>query len=420
MRQDTSVILKKGRAKPVLRRHPWIFSGAIERIEGEPADGGIVEVRDAGGNWLARGYLNRESQIRVRLLTWEEEESITPAFWDRRLERAIAARRALGLNAAGANDRAATAYRLVHAESDYIPGLVVDRYDAWLVVQFLTLGVDRRRDLIVDLLSRHLGPEGVRGIYERSDVDVREKEGLGQRTGRLWGEDPPETVEIQENGQRFLVDLRSGHKTGFYLDQRENRSWLLHHSQDGEVLDAFAFSGGFAVHAAAGGASRVTLVDSSAASLKLARRNVALNSSGLAGKVRDPSLLGRERQYDYVEGDVFEVLRRFRADGRGFDVVVLDPPKFAHTRREVEAASRAYKDINLLALQLVRSGGLLLTFSCSGRVSADLFQKIVFGAVADTDRDAQIIGHMSQGPDHPVALTFPEGAYLKGLICRVW
>jgi len=414
------VILRKGRAKPVLRRHPWVFSGAIHRIEGSPADGDIVDVHDAGHNWLARGYINERSQIRVRLLTWEEDQVIDAAFWRSRLERAIVARRSLGLGRTEQPHPATTAYRLVHAESDYLPGLIVDRYDEWLVVQLLTLGMDRRRDIIVESLANHLAPEGVRGIYERSDVDVREKEGLRQRTGRLWGEEPPEMVEIRENGQRFLVDLRAGHKTGFYLDQRENRASLPRHSQGADVLDAFAFTGGFAAYAAGGGASHVTLVDSSASSLELARRNLALNSSGVAGKVRDPALLGRERRFDYVEGDVFEVLRRFRADDRRFDVVILDPPKFAHTRREVQAASRAYKDINLLALQLLRSGGLLFTFSCSGRVSADLFQKIVFGALTDTDRRAQIIAHLAQGPDHPVALTFPEGAYLKGLICRVW
>jgi 23S rRNA (cytosine1962-C5)-methyltransferase len=425
------VILKKGRAKPVLRRHPWVFSGAIQQIDGNPADGDVVDVHDAGHNWLARGYINDRSQIRVRLLTWDQDESIDRVFWMRRLERAIAARRSLGLGEKGQPNPATTAYRLVHAESDYLPGLVVDRYDEWLVVQFLTLGMDRRRDVIVELLADHLGSQqGIRGIYERSDVDVRGKEGLAQRSGPVWGEEPPETIEIRENARRFLVNLRAGHKTGFYLDQRENRARLLHHCQGAEVLDAFAFTGGFSVYAAAGRASRVTLVDSSASSLDLARRNVALNSASVEGRVRDPTLLGRERRYEYVDGDVFEVLRRFRAKGRRFDVVVLDPPKFAHTRRQVEAASRAYKDINLLALQLLRSGGLLFTFSCSGSVSADLFQKIVFGAVADTGstceitqapgRKAQIIGRLSQGPDHPVALTFPEGAYLKGLMCRVW
>ncbi len=420
MSQRVPVILKKGRAKPLLRRHPWVFSGAIQCIEGNPVDGDIVDVHDAGRNWLARGYINQQSQIRVRLLTWDKDQEIDPGFWHSRLERAILARRLLGLGRPGEPQTARTAYRLVHAESDYLPGLIVDRYADWLIVQFLTLGIDRRRDVIVDALVKHLGLDGIRGIYERSDVDVREKEGLAQRSGRLWGEEPPEMIEIHENEQRFLVNVRAGHKTGFYLDQRKNRARLLNSCRDAEVLDAFAFTGGFAVHAAAGGASHVTLVDSSASSLELARRNVALNSSGVAGKARDPSLLGRKQRFDYVEGDVFEVLRRFRADGRRFDVVILDPPKFAHTRREVEAASRAYKDINLLALQLLRSGGLLFTFSCSGRVSADLFQKIVFGAVVDTDRRAQIIGRLAQGPDHPVALTFPEGAYLKGLICRLW
>jgi 23S rRNA (cytosine1962-C5)-methyltransferase len=415
-----SVILRKGRAKPVLRRHPWIFSGAIQQVEGSPADGDIVDVCDAGNNWLARGYLNRESQISVRLLSWDGDETIDPNFWRSRLQRAIIARRSLGLGTPGRLQSTTTAYRLVHAESDYLPGLIVDRYGEWLVVQFLTLGMDRRRDVIVELLADQLGRQGIRGIYERSDVNVREKEGLSQRDGPVWGEEPPETIEIHENGCRLLVSLRAGQKTGFYLDQRENRARLLLHSQGAEVLDAFSFTGGFAVHAVAGGASRVTLVDSSGPALELARRNVALNSPGLAGRVRDPALLGRERRCEYVEGDVFEVLRRFRTEGRRFEVVVLDPPKFAHTRREVKPASRAYKDINLLALRLMRSGGLLFTFSCSGHVSAELFQKIVFGAVADTDRSAQIIGRLSQGPDHPVALTFPEGEYLKGLLCRVW
>jgi 23S rRNA (cytosine1962-C5)-methyltransferase len=412
----SEVVLKKGRAKPVLRRHPWIFSGAIQRVEGDPADGDVVAVRDAGRNWLARGYINRRSQIRVRLLTWREDEAITADFWRRRLERAVAGRRTL------LDDPTITAYRLAHAESDYLPGLIVDRYGDWLVVQFLTLGMDCRREQIVAVLTDLLAPRGIRGIYERSDVDVREKEGLAQRTGLLWGEEPPAKLEIRERGRRFLVDVREGHKTGFYLDQRENRARLsafCKDIQEADVLDAFAYTGGFAVYAAGAGAAHVTLVDSSAPSLELARRNLALNSAGPAGKIRDPSLLGREPRFAYVEGDVFDVLRDYRSQERRFDVVVLDPPKFAHSRRDVQRASRAYKDINLLAFQLLRSGGVLFTFSCSGAVDADLFQKIVFGAVADTDRQAQIIGRLSQSADHPVALTFPEGAYLKGLVCRV-
>lgn len=393
------VVLKRNRAKPVLQRHPWVFSGAIERIEGDAADGDVVEVRDAGRNWLARGYLNRRSQIAVRLLTWQQDEPIDHNFWRRRLARAIAARQLL------ADTPNVTAYRLVHAESDYLPGLIVDRYGEWLVVQFLTLGTKRWKDELVGLLVGLV--DGVRGVYERSDVDVRAKEGLEQRTGLLWGEEPPEMVEVLEGDGCFLVDVRQGHKTGFYLDQRENRVRLSDFCGGAEVLDVFAYTGGFGVCAAMAGAEKVTLVESSASALDLARRNLLRNGLENHG-------------VDYVEGDTFSVLRGYRAEGRRFDVVVLDPPKFARNEREVKRAGRAYKDVNLLAFQLLRPGGVLFTFSCSGAVSADLFQKIVFGAVVDAGREAQIIGHLAQGADHPVALTFPEGAYLKGLICRVW
>jgi len=393
-----TVVLKRKRTRPVQQRHPWVFSGAIERIEGEVADGDVVEVRDVGGNWLARGTLNRRSQIVVRLLTWQQDEPVDSAFWRCRLERAISARQSL------ASDPDTTAYRLVHAESDYLPGLVIDRYGEWVIVQFLTLGVERHRDEIVAALVGLLAP---RGVYERSDVDVRAKEGLPERVDPLWGEEPPELVEVLENGHRFLVDVRQGHKTGFYLDQRENRARLPAYSDGGDVLDVFAYTGGFAVYAAGGRASSVTLVESSAPVLDLARRNLALNGS-------PPDSV------ECVEGDVFSVLRGYRAQDRRFDVVVVDPPKFAHSEREVKRAARAYKDVNLLAFRLLRPGATLFTCSCSGSVSADLFQKIVFGAAVDAEQEAQIVGYLAQGADHPVALTFPQGAYLKGLICRVW
>jgi 23S rRNA (cytosine1962-C5)-methyltransferase len=394
-----TVILKRNRAKPVLQRHPWVFSGAIDRIEGETADGDLVDVCDAGRNWLARGYLNRRSQITVRLLTWRRDETVDLDFWRRRLERAIAARQSL------AEDTGTTAYRLVHAESDYLPGLIIDQYGEWLVVQCLTLGIERWRENLVDLLVDLV--DGVQGVYERSDVQVRAKEGLEQRTGMLMGLEPPDLHEILEEDCRFLVDLRQGHKTGFYLDQRENRARLPVFCAGAEVLDVFAYAGGFSVRAARAGAAAVTLVESSASALDLARRNVAANAP-------------EQRAVDYVVGDAFSVLRGFRAQDRRFDVIILDPPKFAHSEREVKRAGRAYKDINLLALQLLRPGGLLFTFSCSAAVSANLFQKIVFSAAVDADREAQLIGCLTQGADHPVALTFPEGAYLKGLICRVW
>jgi 23S rRNA (cytosine1962-C5)-methyltransferase len=391
------VILKKGRTKPVNQRHPWIYSGAVDRVEGDPADGDVVDVRDAGNNWLARGYINQQSQIVVRLLTWHQDEAIAGAFWRNRLARAVVARKPL------VDDESTNAYRLVHAESDYLPGLIVDRYADWLVVQFLTLGIERWRDEIVDGLTSLVS---ARGICERSDADVRVKEGLERRAGMLRGEQPPKEIEILENGHRFVVDLCEGHKTGFYLDQRENRARLSAFSQGAEVLDAFAYTGGFSVYAAAGEAKQITLVDGSAPSLALAQRNLAINA-----------LEGIE--VELVEGNVFSVLRGYRAQNRRFDVIVLDPPKFAPSAREVEKASRAYKDVNLLAFQLLRSGGVLFTFSCSGAVTADLFRKIVFGAALDAERDAQVLGHLTQGSDHPVALTFPEGAYLKGLICRV-
>jgi len=392
-------VLKRNRARPVLQRHPWVFSGAIERVEGDATDGDVVEVRDAGHNWLARGYLNRRSQIAVRLLTWRQDEPIDGDFWRRRLERAVAARQSL------VDDANVTAYRLVHAESDYLPGLIVDRYGEWLVLQSLTLGIERWKQALVDLLVDAVG--GVRGVYERSDVDVRAKEGLSPSTGVLYGEKPPELVEVLEGGYRFLVDVRQGHKTGFYLDQRENRARLPAFCAGAEVLDVFAYTGGFGVRAATAGASGITLVESSALALDTARRNFALNGC-------------EHSDVNYVEGDAFSVLRGYRAQGRRFDVVVLDPPKFARNDREVKQAARAYKDINMLACQLLRPGGVLFTFSCSGAVSADLFLKIVFSATVDADREAQVIGHLAQAADHPAALTFPEGAYLKGLVCRVW
>jgi 23S rRNA (cytosine1962-C5)-methyltransferase len=393
------VTLKPGREKSVKNRHPWVFSGAIRRVEGELSAGDVVVVRDAEGSFLAWGYYNERSQITVRLLSWNPDEAIDEGFWRGRLARAIGARERLGLPT-----HETTAWRLVYAESDGIPGLVVDRYENWLVAQFLTAGTEVRKSELARLLIE-LVPEAD-GVYERSDVDVREKEGLAPAAGPLLGGTPPAELVVRENGLRFPVDVKTGHKTGFYLDQRENRALLEGYAAGAEMLNCFAYSGAFGVYAARGGASRITHVETSADGLATAERAMDLN--GLAGV-----------PCSYVEADVFEQLRRYRDSGREFDVIVLDPPKFAHSQRGIERAARGYKDINWLAMRLLRPGGVLFTFSCSGVISADLLQKILFGAALDAGREVKIIGRMAQAADHPVLLTFPEADYLKGAICQV-
>ena len=394
----SQVVLKKGREKSVLNRHPWIFSGAIDRIEGDPTDGDVVDVWDSRARFIARGSINQRSQIVIRILTWDQNDFVNEDFWRARIARAIDLREAL------ATDPLTDAYRLVHAEADGLPGLIVDRYGPWLVVQFLSLAVERNKATIIGQLADLTSPQGV---FDRSDDPVREKEGLVPTAGPIWGEVPPDLIEITENGFQFLADINMGHKTGFYLDQRENRISAAPYLKEAEVLNGFAYTGAFAVYAAAGGATRVINVDTSEDALTLAERNVRRNGFG-------------EREDVYAAADVFELFRTYRDYGWQFDVVVLDPPKFAPSKSKVEAALRGYKDINLLGMKLVRSGGSLITFSCSGAVSPDLFQKVLYGAAVDAKRDVQIVERLGQGVDHPVLLTFPESQYLKGFICRVW
>lgn len=400
---STKAILKDTVIKTISRRHPWIFSGAIRAVKGDPQDGDILKLVAGNGDFLARGYWNSQSQIQLRLLSWEKDEEINVDFWRTRLEQAIAARGDLVTQPNGA-------CRLVNAENDFIPGLIVDRYGEWLVIQALSLGIDKRKMLFAELLWELLKPQG---IYERSDADIREKEGIPESVGLLWGEEPPETIEIIENGLRFAVDIRQGHKTGFYLDQRLNRASLretlqqLPNSEKSVVLNAFGYTGGFAVAALDGGAGQALTIDTSVPALDLAKQNVDANGF----VVKDD---------DFVEGDVFQVLRAYREEGRRFDAIILDPPKFARHSHQVDTAARGYKDINLLAFQLLRPGGWLWTFSCSNAITPDLFQKIVFGAIVDAKRNGQIVQFLNAAPDHPIALTFPEGLYLKGLVCRVW
>ena len=391
------VVLKPDRERSVRNRHPWLFGGAIGRVEGSPGDGEAVDVYGQNGSWLARGTWSGSSQIRVRLWSWDPEEQIDERLLRARIGRAVAGRSAL------AADPATTAYRLVFSESDGVPGLILDRYGDYLVMQLLTAGAARRSDDIVACLADELSPAG---IYERSAADVRAKEGLERREGLVWGTLPEDAIEILESGFHMGIELASGQKTGAYLDQRVNRARVAAYCRDAEVLSCFAYTGGFELHAARAGARHITSVDMSPVALAQATENYRRN--------------GIVTPIEQVEGNVFGELRRFRAEGRTFDAIILDPPKFAANASQVDKASRGYKDINLLAMQLLRPGGILATFSCSGSVGIDLFQKIVFGASVDARRDVQILERLMQAPDHPVLLTFPESEYLKGLICRVW
>lgn len=389
------IFLKAGREKSLLRRHPWVFSGAIQQVEGEPAPGGTVEVFSSDQEFLARAAYSPTSQIRARVWTFDPTEEVNADFFRKRIRAALFTRDTFYLT------RDTDSVRLIHAESDGIPGLVVDRYGDVLVMQSLTAGTEFWKDTLADLL---LEETGLKVIYERSDADVRELEGLPSIVGVLRGEISSPVFPINEHGLQFNINLESGHKTGFYLDQRRNRQRVRELAQGRDVLDCFCYTGGFTVNAWAGGAKSVTSVDASGEALTLARENLSLNGIQPEGQ-------------EWVEGDVFQVLRKFRDSRHSFDLIILDPPKFAPTAAQAEKAARGYKDINRLAFKLLRPGGVLVTFSCSGGIDAALFQKIVASAALDAEVDASILEYLAQGADHPVALEFPEGAYLKGLVC---
>jgi 23S rRNA (cytosine1962-C5)-methyltransferase len=399
-----TLTLKPGRERSLLRRHPWVFSGAVAGVEGDPAPGATVEIRAADGTWLARGAYSPSSQIRARVWTFREEEEIGPGFFRKRLTDAFLRR--TSMLEGGRID----ALRMVHSENDRLPGIVVDRYGRFLVLQLLSTGGEGWREAVVQALEAawEALPSGLplRGIYERSDPEVRAKEGLKPRSGLLWGEEPPEVVDIREGDCRFLVDLRRGQKTGFYLDQRENRRRVLEAALGLQVLNAFSYTGGFGIAAMAGGARDVLNLEASEAAVELGNRNAELNG------------ITRE-SWGSRQGDAFGLLRTLRDEGKAFDLVVLDPPKFAESRGQVGGASRGYKDINLQAFKLLRPGGLLFTFSCSGHMAPELFQKIVSDAALDAGREGRILRRMEQGPDHPTSLAFPEGSYLKGLMVQV-
>lgn len=390
--------LNRGREKSLQRMHPWVFASAIQKTDLDSAagiaSGSTVDLLSSDGEFLARAAWSPRSQIRARVWTFADEPA-DAEFFRTRIRAAIQRR-----SAHGALDHS-NACRLIHAESDGLPGLIVDRYGEHLVIQSLTAGAEYWKQTFADLL---LEETGLKNIYERSDADVRELEGLAPSVGVLRGLSPEDSIEVNEHGIRFLVDVQHGHKTGFYLDQRVNRRRMGEMSAGRDVLNCFCYTGGFSLYALANDARSVTSVDSSADALALLEKNMQLNQ------------FSADRHIS-LEGDVFQMLRKFRDANRSFDLIVLDPPKFAPTAAHAEKASRAYKDINLLAFKLLRPGGLLFTFSCSGGIDAALFQKIVASAALDAGVQAQVIEHLSQGSDHPVSLHFPEGAYLKGLVC---
>jgi len=394
-----SLILKAGREKSLKRRHPWIFSGAVQAVNGSPGMGDTVEVRSAGGELLGSAAYSPQSSIRARMWDFGENAMMdVPEIISSKMRIAISFRINHQLLTSSNNS-----IRLIHAESDGLPGLIVDQYYDWLVVQCLSAGIEKWKSTIVDQLAQITG---IRNIYERSDVDVRALEGLPEVSGVLKGEEPPEELEIIENGMHFLVDIQRGHKTGFYLDQRDNRLALQKYVRDKRVLNCFAYTGGFTLYSLAGGAAHVTSIESSTDALELEKCNLSLNQFP-------------EDRVTPICADVFQELRAMRDRREEFDVIILDPPKFAPTTAQVQAAARGYKDINLLAFKLLKNEGILATFSCSGGVSRSLFQKIVADAALDAGVDAQVLENLSQARDHPVALNFPEGEYLKGLVCRV-
>lgn len=398
-----TVILKSGRDKSVRQHHPRLFASAIKEIVGKPKDGDAVDVTDNKGEWLARGVINQQAQIAVRLLTWDQGEAIDEAFWHRRVQASVERRERDPLLATS------NACRLIFSESDGLPGVIADDYDGHLVLEISTRAAFHAKPVLIAALRQRLS---LSHVYERADAE-RLKHEFGGSVPRnvseaLHTDAPPEPVEIQENGLRFLVNPTGGQKTGFYLDQRDNRVRVARYCHGASVLNAFAYTGAFGLYALAGGATSVVNVDSSAEVTELARAIFQLNRDDLLAQ-----------HCDFVVADVFEDLRARRTAVEQFDVVILDPPKFAHHPGQIDRAARAYKDLNRLGMTLLKPGGVLATFSCSGVVDAALFQKIIFSAALEAGRNAQVVERLTQASDHPVLLTFPEAEYLKGLICRV-
>ena len=390
--------LKKGKEKAVRQLHPWIFSGAVESVKGKPENGEIVMVTDNQGEFLAYGFYNDQSRVAVRLLEWNQETEINEDWWHSRIAKAVKARKEL-IDSDNTNT-----CRLIFSEADFLPGLIVDQFADYLSVQLLTSGMERNKQVILDALQQLLNPLG---IFDRSDASARSHEGMEASSGGiLRGQEPPEFVTVKENGVLYDVNISAGQKSGFYCDQRDNRRVVAGYASGKKVLDCFSYSGGFTLNALKQNAAEVTSVDSSALALETLTRNMTINDF-------------QETSHRLIQSDVNKQLRSFRESGETFDIIVLDPPKYAPSRSALNKASRAYKDLNRQAMLLLEPGGLLATFSCSGAIDIATFKQILAWAALDAGKEVQFIYQFSQPADHPVRSSFPEGEYLKGLLCVV-
>ncbi len=392
------VILKKGKEKAVLHRHPWVFSGAIERVKGKPANGEIVRLMNAQGDFMAFGFYNDQSRVALRLLEWDEAVVVDEDWFRNKVAVAVASRSDL------LADGTTNTCRLIFSESDYLPGLIVDKYAGHLAVQVLTSGIEKVMPVIIDELRRLLKPES---IFDKSDASSRLHEGLETTNVVLFGDTPPDSVEVKENGITYNINIAEGQKSGFYCDQRDNRKIMALHAKGKKVLDCFCYTGGFTLNSLHNGAASVTSVDSSALAIETLKENIVLNKFDTA-------------KHTTIQSDVNKQLRVFKDEGEKFDVIVLDPPKYAPSRSALERASRAYKDLNRLAMLLLNDGGLLATYSCSGAMSMETFKQVIAWAALDAGKQVQFIYQFCQPEDHPVRASFPEGEYLKGLLCRVF
>ena len=391
------VLLKKGKEKAVLQRHPWLFSGAIERVKGKPADGDIVRLLSDRGEFMAYGFYNGQSRVALRLLEWDEAVEVNEDWFRKKVALAVAGRSNI-LNGS------TNTCRLVFSEADYLPGLIVDKYADYLAVQVLTSGIERAMPVIIDELQKLLKPEG---IFDKSDAGSRAHEGLDTINQVLGGKHPPELVKVIENGITYGINIAEGQKSGFYCDQRDNRRIAAEHAKGKRVLDCFCYTGGFALNALKNSAASVTSVDSSALAIETLKKNVELNKLDA-------------KKVTAIQSDVNRQLRTFRELGEKFELIVLDPPKYAPSRSALDKASRAYKDLNRLAMYLLEPGGLLATFSCSGAMDIETFKQVLAWAALDAGKEVQFIDQFCQPEDHPVRASFPEGEYLKGLLCRVY